>query len=112
MQPRVVLRFNLPDLGLSTDLNQETQKGSDVLSFDFDFFYKIQFFKIATIFLDQLMQQIKTRDPCKVMMIKGLQGGVLKGLLKGLQDKINSQHFKTSDIEKKNLPSFLKWFPL
>ena len=39
-----MLGFNLPDLGLTTDLNQETNKGSDVLSFDLDFFYKIHFF--------------------------------------------------------------------
>ena len=66
------------------------------------------------------MLQIKTRDPFKVMMLKGqpkgllkgLPKGLLKGLLKGLQDKIISQNVKTSDIDKNNLPYFLKWFLL
>ena len=39
-----MLGFNLPDLGLTTDLNQETNKGSDVLSFDLDFFLQNSFF--------------------------------------------------------------------
>ena len=67
------------------------------------------------------MLQLKTTgDPFKVMMlkgvlkslIKGLLKGLLKGQLKGVQDQINSQHFKTSDIDKNNLPHFLKWFLL
>ena len=48
MQPLVVQRFNLPDL--STDLNQETQKGSDVLSFDFIFLQNLIFFNFNNLF--------------------------------------------------------------
>ena len=50
LQPLVVLRFNLPDLGLTTDLNQETNKGSDVLSFDLDSFYNFFFLNFNNFF--------------------------------------------------------------